>query len=1000
MNITYYERFKLSYSVGQQMPMADYITTHIRKSYPSKQNYTNLLKKYGTHTQNAAIKSELHKYKVSSNGIIPTGHFVGVRNIGNFNYNSNVYIDFDIKNIITDYSEACSFTKKMFDIISELKLPYITYMNISYSDAGLSIVVNTNGKNIDRYRAYHNIVTNRLLLDIANAIGIDAVNKLKNSIDYRPVTSLMIATAESYDCIYYNDNSIGIDVLHTDDSEFNIETDNNVNTSSKKNNTVIYEKKHAGYIDLSYAQMNAIFDKAVSKHGEFKSGNRTKTLVYFYSTLNAISVSFAHAIEFLETKYTTSELGSDYVNIGIDIYERYKTQQGTLRYNKRNTVKTTNTDVYKENSVFNTTIDKEYFIDGYISDSPYVSELQNKFKYGGMHILLAPTGVGKTTFVKNLPYKKIVVVPTNMAIEQNQHSGSTYYSKNTTISSNADTIFTNYHSCTSLFKKLGNEIYDYLIVIDEAHNVFAATSIKYLNRVMVNIFQYLDSIQHNRMLFLTATPIFEHITEYKIPIVTKITSVKKHTTKEIKSIETDDFNSFVFSSIKQNITSSANDMSVIYCNNTNKRLVDLLANAKKIGLADSEIVVINSFTKSTAMQKQLIDTNLIPDGTKLIITTSLLKESVNILNPYNVVNTYVLDTIHPVMLEQLASRFRRVANLVIYRPHRDEISDNQLIDIETKRKKLMDFVITENQYHNENYNSQTDPISGDQYLKLHSSKYQIWNFYTKKVEVNYMKINNELFLIDRYNTHNCFGLFKWYMENYGWIVNHVTEAEMSITENVYEPTSTKEYNEYVDTQISEVKTDIQSHIGEDYTNINNIEANNNIANKYLHRIGILMKRGVCKTDAIRLMDDVKNNSQKWNNLIESLDLYSIIKSPDFASKVNNETVNDIKRLFNAIQVGHKYSASELAKITKDALSTFKFSDKKATSFVKRIFKFKQVYSHTVYVHKETGDIVDKPKYGKLDKEMRTHYKRKVHNCYLVVSNDVFSDYNIKFNSDT
>lgn len=1006
MYITHYENFKQSATCGAKIELENYILNYSTKSYQSKFNYITLLQR----KSNILIdniregKKELKRYKVSSNCIIPTGYFTSnIRNINNFEYNGNVYIDIDIKNAISNYSDAVDFTKLLFDTIKQLNINYIKLINISFSDAGLSILVTTNGNDLHQYKKYHQIVVNNILCELKAVLTESQMKIVSDAIDYRNVTSLMILTTKSTDDILYNDNTVAYDVINNNTIINKISSVKYIrlNDDTKINLSNVAERR----ISISLNAKNKIWNKVIGKYGKFQPGNRTNSLVLFFSTLNAIGVSLSESIEYLETKFKMNELGDDYMFIGTDVYNRYKNQTGILDFKTFTVTKDKTTDVtnYKYNSIFESEIDEHFHVKDYISNSDISSTLTKKFE-NGTHILYAPTGVGKTTFVKNMTGKKIIIVPTNIAIEQNATNDTTmYYSKNTKLDLTKDTIITNYQNAANLLKRVDN-VNNYLIVFDEAHNLFAATNTSFLNKVMSEIFQYLDFNYHNRLLFLTATPVANYLTEYKIPTVTKITSDKIRAKRNVKSVKISNFYKFVFNSINNKLDNNTNDLFVVYCNNTSKKLTELIENFKKVNVSDDEILILNSHTKDTDTVSNLIKTNKLSENIKVVISTSIINESININNDYDNVYTYLFDTVHAIIIEQLASRFRNAKEITLFRKHIDTVSINELIDIDTKTNKILSFVRRNNEYHNDNFKSQIEPISGKHYVELYSSNYQIWNKYTNQIDINFMYINYELYQLDAYNINNCFELYEWYLSKYNWNVQIVDgSVEYDDTQHVleFDTISKQSYKEHLtDMAITMNKTFTKMSVSE-FLSINpNDKYSDSEQIKYYFNIKGLLQKGFNYVDAIRFMtNSISYSTQKWNNLLKSLDIYAIIHSKQFVNSTNNVTINEIKTLFSKIKVNKEYTPNELTKLTKSTLRSFKFTDKEAARFIHRIISIKQVHSHTVYKHSIKNITLTPIEYKKVPKTEKVGFKRKVYNNYLIVSKNIFDDYIIDYSKN-
>jgi hypothetical protein len=313
----------------------------------------------------------------------------------------------------------------------------------------------------------------------------------------------------------------------------------------------------------------------------------------------------------------------------------------------------------------------------------------------------ARTGAGKTAFAvqygkryinQNDNATAIIAVPTRAIAQQIAEKYNLPIFLGKAGINNEDimiTLFgnricvTTYQYCARLLPYLKERNANVLTIIDEAHRLATKDFDKPGRDAVNNLAEF-----SSKVLYLsgTFTPRFKELFQCTIlavetPVRTRFAVdyaiTRGRTEREALTVAN------CLTNIKENL------ISLVYYNSI-KSLARIESALMDSGLSQDEILTITSETESDAYH-QLITSERIPAGVKVVLTTAKLCEGVNILND-NVHLIFVenqTENFQPEAIVQIASRFRSVdlLPLTILGRHRDKdkpISDGELAEYEKR----------------------------------------------------------------------------------------------------------------------------------------------------------------------------------------------------------------------------------------------------------------------------------------------------------------------------
>jgi len=279
-------------------------------------------------------------------------------------------------------------------------------------------------------------------------------------------------------------------------------------------------------------------------------------------------------------------------------------------------------------------------------------------------ILDAPTGVGKTTttiqYCLDNNIKTIIVAPTQGAIEQIKAIFPTvtlFYQISKSAAYDDLIIATTYSSFEKLHKTF--RIEERFLILDEFHNAVLSTSKGFRNKEINYIMDKL--IHFEKTLLMTGTNLTCHH-----PIIDSFYKVKvKYEDDITKTLQI-----IYYSSNRYNVLISklkkSSDLQIIYLDNKNlrKTLGTLIDQLHLAGYSDNEIQIINADQKLSDMYKELIMTGYVKPGCRIVITTKIFVEALNLYD--RVKAFHILSPIHGAHMQQLVTRPRLNLSTEIY----------------------------------------------------------------------------------------------------------------------------------------------------------------------------------------------------------------------------------------------------------------------------------------------------------------------------------------------
>ncbi|KHO14350.1 hypothetical protein NT90_16250 [Acinetobacter baumannii] len=351
----------------------------------------------------------------------------------------------------------------------------------------------------------------------------------------------------------------------------------------------------------------------------------------------------------------------------------------------------------------------------------YLTSFGIKIEPNQSTFLVAPTGVGKTTFtmeeLKAQFQVVLILVPTQAKVMELQ---SEYSGKSKIISEylffcaseNPDesmrkfkgVIVATYDKFDRIIKLMtDSQKKAALLVIDEAHKLYSAGSFR--DDALTPVIWHLQKRSIPTSLLLTATKTIELFDQLKIDIDQEI--IVKHQNPPVRDIKVtslpngDQYTAIAIIEQKIKDLIKSADSSKRKCSKTiivrvNSR--DKCENMKRYFEQRHKLkcIVVHSKTKNKNEVKEVFETQKIPNGVDIVFTTSIMDEAVNLNNPeIEIDSVFVLGKqAHVEELVQFIGRLR-IANVPCHILLHTGISRTNLSaeQLHTKHlKRLNDFI--------------------------------------------------------------------------------------------------------------------------------------------------------------------------------------------------------------------------------------------------------------------------------------------------------------------
>jgi len=396
---------------------------------------------------------------------------------------------------------------------------------------------------------------------------------------------------------------------------------------------------------LKGAVQNYFLNIVKTQNFTFNSENINSFAFKFFRQALSFAIPKDRAYELFVKKvnyHSAARYGKFYAE---EIYDKYSHTFG-LRFVEKSVVKS----------------DMEY--DEIISLE--VDKLSNSdFKTTKDTILIADTNIGKTTWAStnNPDEKRVILVPTVGALKSivQKYKASAFYENEKNVKEGDKIIVSTYSSYTNLYSVLRNfesKGSDYVLYMDECHNLAVSTNKKFRNKELNFLMDNMKLFK--RRVFMTGTyfPVMHpNLKKFKKVLIKKAVQEKKNA----KIVPYTDKHKSLLKNLKKG------EKNIIYLQNKqmDKELGRLISYLKNNGW--ERIYCLNSDQKNSDYFKKLISNEILPEDAEIIITTSITIEALNILD-IDIKSVHFLTFENPRLMEQMVNRMRKVLpeNIYIY----------------------------------------------------------------------------------------------------------------------------------------------------------------------------------------------------------------------------------------------------------------------------------------------------------------------------------------------
>lgn len=390
-----------------------------------------------------------------------------------------------------------------------------------------------------------------------------------------------------------------------------------------------------------------------------------------------------------------------------------------------------------------------------LNPDQYLSDLE--LKLSNREILYSSTGSGKTTmFLSKDAPKCIFLVPTTALADSNgsRRGVKAFHEKKRKIDTESKIVST-YSSFPALIrelKRLGADPYKYRLVVDEAHNFVSSASDNFRLEEMSYIYKVMDKFK--QVIHLTGTwfnvlaPKFQNYS---------ITKIEKKNPQQFQYIHYKDKHVAVEKSCDKD------GVNVIFLQSKKfeKQLGTYREYFKQKGWDEKEMLFVNAGTKGDLEIKRLLKKNYIPDKYKLVFITSFAAEGLDINND-NIKSLHFASNEHPMMMQQIANRFRKKAPEMIYL-YKNVDKPYNGIDFNDR---------LEEQYTLESVVNQTLELVNNPLNKPHMDMFFNKKFYHEQddgsFEINYLSIANSVYNKEKAYANNNEIYMVDALAYYGW----------------------------------------------------------------------------------------------------------------------------------------------------------------------------------------------------------------------------------------
>ena len=285
-------------------------------------------------------------------------------------------------------------------------------------------------------------------------------------------------------------------------------------------------------------------------------------------------------------------------------------------------------------------------------------------------LLAANTGTGKTTFAENLPGQVLLVTSSTLLLEQirerRRAAGQpvdVYYHGEKSAQADSKLIVTTYESFARVLRLV--DASRFTLVVDEVHNFSASSSRAFRGPALETVVDTLEGAWQ-RVILMSGTPMpSSHPALRQFARVNVISQVRGQRAQRVVYKRTEPDGRTTGSRLEAVlINCDTRRTHLIFLNDKQKKLDRVRAGLIAKGFAPEQIAIVNSDTKATAAGRAVTETERIPDGARVLITTSVLVEGANLRDTFDCV--HLASDIHPFLAQQLVNRLRSDAAGVVY----------------------------------------------------------------------------------------------------------------------------------------------------------------------------------------------------------------------------------------------------------------------------------------------------------------------------------------------
>lgn len=580
-----------------------------------------------------AVKNEIDGLKKSLHPVLFSG-FTEIGHgdtTGEFDYNGCVQVDLDFK-----VTGGQHLARVAFDKIT--KLPYVLLAAISPSGVGVKALVSTTND----VKIRHKLVSTQVTAAVGSEINVDG-NQF-DTIGYASVCYGLQAGAD----LYVNRNAEQFKYVHVastvqDHIQSNQITVNLTSTDEQVN-----------------IRLKRAYDRVKAAVPKFD----TPAIQQFAGIIGMWAIEFEVGRDFLFANGQTQ-------NLTENGNKRLKSLESICRKNKSGPnwgkALTQVVEIDLGSNQFKDKCNSDIKID------KYLSEVQDQITVESKTMIVAPTGSGKSTWVKNLSIPRIMVVPTRVMVDQiAEEAGAVrFYGGDHKAKITDNFIVTTYSSLPTLnthFKEVG--LSRYTLFLDEVH-VFTSNAAPSFQ--LGDLRDALKIINENKWLSLTATPLFNFAPELE---PTKVFKVSRNV-NPIKKYQQVACKRSVLESVIVNVAESKKigKKSFVFFNNTKEdgafgELMSGLVNKNVIAVAVNSPTAMQSKQKSnssdfTGFNEIVFDQDI--TNVDAVVATSLFKEGMSVTKGLGTeVDIHIIGAWHPMEIEQFSNRARGVNSITAY----------------------------------------------------------------------------------------------------------------------------------------------------------------------------------------------------------------------------------------------------------------------------------------------------------------------------------------------